>query len=191
MSFLFLLALQYLCIEWHWMYFTLQEAAEAAAAAEVLWPQFFAGKVFAEARAWLLPGLLSVTLWLRMWLGCKVAQGLDFHDLLKIKNGTLHLTDITAMSVRDAGVRLFWELAWRAVQPISIQFLSKHTVLCLCCSPCWLSAHQTLVSFVSPTTAVKTSKSAAGHADFPGKGAFFGLSKLFLLAKTCTVVVGM
>lgn len=111
MSFLFLLALQYLCIEWHWMYFTLQEAAEAAAAAEVLWPQFFAGKVFAEARAWLLPGLLSVTLWLRMWLGCKVAQGLDFHDLLKIKNGTLHLTDITAMSVRDAGVQLFWELA--------------------------------------------------------------------------------
>lgn len=40
-----------------------------------------------------------------------MAQGLDFHDLLKIKNGTLQLTDITAMSVRDAGVRLFWELA--------------------------------------------------------------------------------
>lgn len=38
---------------------------------------------------------------------------------------------------------------------------------------------------------MKTSKSAAGHADFPGKGAFFGLSKLFLLAKTCTVVIGM
>lgn len=33
-----------------------------------------------------LSGLLSVTLWLRMWLGCKAAQGLDFHDYLLIKN---------------------------------------------------------------------------------------------------------
>lgn len=72
------------------MYFTLQVVVEVAAAGVVLSPQFFAGKVFAEAQAWLLPGQLSVTLWLRMWLGCKVAQGLDFHDLLKIKNGTLH-----------------------------------------------------------------------------------------------------
>lgn len=44
---------------------------------------------------------------------------------------------------------------------------------------------------MSPTTAVKTSKSATGHADFPGKGALFGLSTLFLLAKTCLVVVGV
>lgn len=33
-----------------------------------------------------LSGLLSVTLWLRMWLDCKAAQGLDFHDYLLIKN---------------------------------------------------------------------------------------------------------
>lgn len=162
-------------------YTTLQGDVEGDAA-EVLWLQPFGCKVFASkaaVQAWLLWEPLSVT-WLRMWLGCKAAQGLDFHDyVLKIKTGLIeHFSNITVTSVRGARIQLFWELAWGAVEPVSIPFLYKRmgcvaVTAGLPCSLCWLPALQTLPSLLSANTAVKTSKSATGHSDFPGKGAFF------------------
>lgn len=82
------------------------------AAADVLWLQPFGCKVFASkaaVQAWLLWEPLSMK-WLRMWLGCKAAQGLDFHDyLLKIKTRLAeHFSSITIMSVRGAGIQLLW-----------------------------------------------------------------------------------
>lgn len=147
-------------------------------AIEILCLQSFGCKAFvptAAAWAWLLWGPLSVV-WLRMWLGCKAAQGWDFHDsLIKIKTEvTEHFGNITVTPVRGASTQLLWQLSWRAVWAISSTIPVKTWVWGSdpALLPLLAASIPTLPSLLSPNTAVKTSKSATGHSDFPGKGTF-------------------
>lgn len=72
------------------------------AAAQVLWFQPFGCKVFASTaavEAWLWAPLPVMRL--RMWSGCKAAQGLDFHDYLPktVAGLTEHFSNIAGHAV--------------------------------------------------------------------------------------------
>lgn len=110
---------------WSMGWYTSLQGDVEGAAAEVLWLQPFGCKVFASkavVQAWLLWEPLSVT-WLRMWLGCKAAQGLDFHDyLLKIKTGLIeHFGHISQRGQHPVVLGIGSGSCWTCFHTIPIQ----------------------------------------------------------------------